>query len=66
MKIQVTVFWNVTSCIDAVGYKRFGGPSSPSAFRVKGGWKHRDPPKRWHPTSLHGVKTQKTVIWHLF
>jgi len=27
MKIQVAVFWVVTSCSDVVGYQRFGGPS---------------------------------------
>jgi hypothetical protein len=36
MNIQVEVFWVVTLCSDAVGYRRFGG-SYFLHFTVKGG-----------------------------
>jgi len=48
-KIQIAVFWFVTSCSD-LGYRRFGRP-----FCVF-------TPKRWYlTTTLHGLTTQNTL-----
>jgi len=56
MKIQVMVFWVVTTCGVMVGYQCFGGPCCLQ------GKVHSAPPKHWYPTvSLHGVITQKTT-----
>jgi len=55
VKIQVEVFWVVTSCNGVVGYQRFVCP----CWR----WRQHGPLKLSHPTSaLDGVTNQKTSI----
>jgi hypothetical protein len=53
---EVEVFWVVTPCNVAVGYKDCRGPW---CLCLQSG-----PLKRWYPTTtLHGVTTQKTSTW---
>jgi hypothetical protein len=62
VNIQVEVFWVVTPCNVAVGYRRFGIPALPPSSRWSD-WRHA-PLKRWHPTAtLRGVRTQNASIW---
>jgi hypothetical protein len=51
VKIQSDVFWVVTLCGVAVGYKRFGGPSCLHLVKMEAG----------RPWSQYGVATQKTT-----
>jgi hypothetical protein len=51
VKIQVVVFWVVTSCSVVVGYTTVSDDLAASIFRVK-----------YPTTTLHGITTQKISI----
>jgi len=61
MKTQVAVFWVMTPCNVALGYRRFGGPCC-LHFTSLSRLRQQDPSKRWYPTtSLHDVTTHRRV-----
>jgi len=67
MKTRVEIFWLLTKCNVAVGYRRFGGPCY-FYFYLRGGvrWRQQELPKRRYPTAtLHCVTTQKTSPYNV-
>jgi hypothetical protein len=61
VKIHIQVFCIVTPSSDVVGYQHLEGPSCLHIQGEVSRWRQHCPPKCWYPTSLHGIRDQKTM-----